>query len=178
MKLDATGNIVWQKSLGENEDDFAYSIQQTTDGGFIVAGNYNSGIDSGGYFADYWIVKLGCRWKYNLAKNLWVEVMMKVLIPFNKPIDGGFIIAGSSNSNDGDVSGNHGNYDYWVVKLGTIATGYNTIEQRANSHSSLSQSFKRVIHHQFANRRSDKHFGNYSNHECTWSNDLQQGRND
>ena len=59
VKLDANGNIVWQKSLGGSADD-AYSIQQTTDGGFIVAG---------------------------------------------------------FRSNDGDVSGNHGTNDYWVVKL-------------------------------------------------------------
>ena len=38
VKLDTNGNIVWQKSLGGSDDDEAYSIQQTTDGGFIVAG--------------------------------------------------------------------------------------------------------------------------------------------
>ncbi|MDR1621678.1 MAG: hypothetical protein LBS00_04820, partial [Synergistaceae bacterium] len=32
-------------------------------------------------------------------------------------IDGGYIIAGYSDSNDGDVSGNHGWFDYWIVKL-------------------------------------------------------------
>src|SRR5437764_606365 len=31
--------------------------------------------------------------------------------------DGGFIVAGGSLSNDGDVSGNHGGGDYWIVKL-------------------------------------------------------------
>ena len=31
--------------------------------------------------------------------------------------DGGFILAGTSGSNDYDVSGNHGGNDYWVVKL-------------------------------------------------------------
>jgi hypothetical protein len=31
--------------------------------------------------------------------------------------DEGYIIAGYSNSNDGDVTGNHGDYDYWIVKL-------------------------------------------------------------
>ena len=30
---------------------------------------------------------------------------------------GGYIIAGSSDSVDGDVGGNHGDFDYWVVKL-------------------------------------------------------------
>src|SRR5687767_5694247 len=31
--------------------------------------------------------------------------------------DGGYIVAGSSFSTDGDVTGNHGGGDYWVVKL-------------------------------------------------------------
>lgn len=33
--------------------------------------------------------------------------------------DGNYIVAGSSNSNDGNVAGNHGDYDAWVVKLDT-----------------------------------------------------------
>src|SRR5260221_2630708 len=31
--------------------------------------------------------------------------------------DGGYAVAGETYSNDGDVSGNHGDYDAWVVKL-------------------------------------------------------------
>src|SRR5882724_11702708 len=31
--------------------------------------------------------------------------------------DGGYIVTGWSNSSDGDVSGNHGSWDYWIVKL-------------------------------------------------------------
>src|SRR5882672_1548370 len=31
--------------------------------------------------------------------------------------DGGFIIGGQTNSNDGDVHGNHGDEDMWIVKL-------------------------------------------------------------
>ena len=36
--------------------------------------------------------------------------------------DGGYIVAGQSSSIDGDVSGNHGLTDYWVVKLTNIGT--------------------------------------------------------
>src|SRR5258706_80136 len=57
--------IEWQKCLGGTGDDHAYSIQQTTDGGYIVAGSTwsNDGDVSGnhdttGIFPDYWIVKL------------------------------------------------------------------------------------------------------------------------
>ncbi len=38
VKLGGSGSIQWQKSLGGSEEDFARSIQQTTDGGYIVAG--------------------------------------------------------------------------------------------------------------------------------------------
>ena len=33
--------------------------------------------------------------------------------------DGGYIVGGYSNSNDGNISGNHGSDDYWIVKLST-----------------------------------------------------------
>ena len=36
--------------------------------------------------------------------------------------DGGYILSGYSESNDGDVSGNHGLVDSWVVKLNTTGT--------------------------------------------------------
>jgi hypothetical protein len=39
----------------------------------------------------------------------------------DKTSDGGFIVLGASNSNDGDVTVNHGNADYWVIKL--LSTG-------------------------------------------------------
>ena len=38
VKLDATGNILWQRCLGGSDYDYATSIEQTTDGGYIVAG--------------------------------------------------------------------------------------------------------------------------------------------
>ncbi|MGB9857669.1 MAG: hypothetical protein ACPLKX_05960, partial [Dictyoglomaceae bacterium] len=45
---------VWQKTYGGSENDCAYSIQQTTDGGYIVAGVTNS-FGAGGY--DFYIIK-------------------------------------------------------------------------------------------------------------------------
>ncbi len=43
--------------------------------------------------------------------------------------DGGYVVAGTSESNDGDVTGNHGtnlNSDIWVVKLGAVTGIANT----------------------------------------------------
>ncbi|MEF3167805.1 MAG: hypothetical protein K6360_00495 [Deltaproteobacteria bacterium] len=38
IKLDASGNVAWQKTYGGTSCDEAFSIQQTSDGGYIVAG--------------------------------------------------------------------------------------------------------------------------------------------
>jgi len=42
IKTDANGNIIWAKTYGGPDDDSAYSVQQTSDGGYIVAGWTNS----------------------------------------------------------------------------------------------------------------------------------------
>ena len=121
VKLDSTGNIVWQKSLGGSGNDNSWGeIQQTADGGYIVAGQSNSnGGDvsgnHGGY--DYWVVKLtdagAIDWQKSLGGSGFDEGYS-----VRQTSDGGYIVAGFSESNDQDVSGNHGGRDAWVVKLG------------------------------------------------------------
>ena len=55
LKLDRSGNVVWQKTYGGEKNDYASSIRQTTDKGYIVAGcTYSFG--AGG--SDLWILKL------------------------------------------------------------------------------------------------------------------------
>ncbi len=123
VKLNSAGDIVWQRSLGGSDWDEAYSIQQTTDGGFIVAGDSwsNDGDVSGHHgtpsgSSDYWVVKLNSAgaviWQKSLGGSDGDEARS-----IQQTSDGGFIVAGWSDSNDGDVSGNHGGHDYWVVKL-------------------------------------------------------------
>ena len=119
VKLDATGNIQWQKSLGGSGDDEAKSIQPTADGGYVVVGwcHSNDGNVTGNHgLLDYWVVKLNAigiiQWQKCLGGSDYDEVNS-----IQTTIDGGYILAGLSISNDGDVTGSHGNGDYWVVKL-------------------------------------------------------------
>lgn len=115
--------IQWQKCLGGSGSDVAYSIQQTPDSGFIIAG-YTESNDSDITIyhgnRDYWIVKLnstsGIEWQKSLGGTS--MDMPSNILPTS---DGGFIIGGYSLSNDIDVSGNHGQEDFWIVK--TNATG-------------------------------------------------------
>jgi hypothetical protein len=119
VKLTKNGDIRWQKSLGGSGNDYANSIQQTTDGGYIVAGySYSNDGDvsnnHGDY--DYWIVKLkkngDIQWQKSLGGSGY-----DIATSIQQTTDSGYIVAGSSGSNDDKVSGNHGAWDYWIVKL-------------------------------------------------------------
>src|SRR5690606_22021831 len=124
VKLDNGGALQWQKSLGGAFLDVAHTIQQTTDGGYILAGQSNSvnGNVSGNHgSADFWVVKIDntgtLQWQKSLGGSL-----LDIAHSIQQTTDGGYIVAGYSSSNDGNVSGNHGGADYWVVKLDNTGT--------------------------------------------------------
>ena len=129
IKLDISGNLVWQKSLGGTGDDEAYSVQATSDGGCVVAGftESNDGDVTGNHGKrDYWVVKLdntgNIQWQKALGGSTFDGAWSVQLTK-----DGGYIVAGYSGSNDGDVSGNHqgfgpGDADYWIVKLSSTGS--------------------------------------------------------
>jgi hypothetical protein len=58
IKLDHQGNMVWDRTYGGSDEDRAYSLIQTTDGGYAVAGLTGS---KGAVDADFWIIKLDHR---------------------------------------------------------------------------------------------------------------------
>lgn len=119
VKLDINGDIEWQKYYGGNDNEAAYDIIQTNDGGYIVAGHTFSkdGDVSGNKgLQNYWIVKLDSNgdleWEkcfggtdYDYARSI---------IQTN---DGGYIVAGSAHSYDGDIPENYATFDCWIIKL-------------------------------------------------------------
>lgn len=121
LKLKTDGTIAWQKNFGSDGDESANSIRQTTDGGYIILGrtryspngvidNHNPGT------SDFWIVKTD-----NIGNLLWEKCFgggsFDDPAAIKQTADGGYITVGSTFSNDADVSGNHGLYDYWMLKL-------------------------------------------------------------
>jgi len=54
VKTDSNGNMIWNQTYGGKENEYAYSVVQTTDGGYAIAGHTNS-FGAGGY--DFWLVK-------------------------------------------------------------------------------------------------------------------------
>lgn len=119
VKIDDTGAIQWQRSLGGAGDEWATQVQQTLDSGYVISGYSDSasgqvtGTHGGN---DYWIVKLSkkgyLQWQKALGGSGTDEAYSLQQTP-----DSGYIVAGGSNSTNGDVTGNHGAYDFWVTKL-------------------------------------------------------------
>ena len=119
LKLNSLGHITWRKCLGGSGVDFAESIQQTADGGYIVTGQswLNDGDVTTNYGGpDLWVVKLTTTGTISWQKSLGGSDY-DYASSIKQTTDGGYIVAGSSRSNDGDVTGNHGDFDIWVVKL-------------------------------------------------------------
>jgi hypothetical protein len=124
VKLNRRGNIQWDKTIGGSTDDYCRGVQQTDDGGYIIAGNSNSNISGektansrGGY--DYWIVQLNSAGHFLRDKTIGGNNDEIDIWCLEKTSDHGFIFGGSSYSDaSGEkTEGNRGASDYWVVKL-------------------------------------------------------------
>jgi hypothetical protein len=120
LKLNQMGDIEWQHSFGGTYTDWGLCIHTTTDGGSIIGGLVNStdGNIHGNYHEkdDAWIAKLD-----SSGNIMWQKIFggteSESVISIMPTNDAGYIFSGHTSSNDGDVSGNHGNDDVWVVKL-------------------------------------------------------------
>jgi len=122
LKLNGTGGVQWKKTYGGSENEMPFAVKQTSDGGYVVAG-YTKSINwdvsgNNGYF-DAWVLKLNANgtilWQKCLGGSNWEEAW-----DIDQTTDGGYIVAGRSVSTDGDVTVNHGSFDYWVVKLDSL----------------------------------------------------------
>ena len=128
VKMDKTGKIQWDKTIGGNGSDNLKSVIQTSDGGYALVGESDSYIsvekseDSRGGF-DYWLVKLD-----SLGNIQWDKTIgggaTELIDNLVQTSDGGFILAGSSDSYaSGEKSEfSRGSLDMWVVKLNKYGT--------------------------------------------------------
>ena len=108
LKLNSDGTIAWEKSYGIGTD-YAYSIQQTSDGGYIMAGGTGD---------DAWVLKLNSDGTVMWQKTYGATGYFDIVNSVQQTSDGGYTVAGYTNSFGA------GDYDGWVLKLnsdGTVA---------------------------------------------------------
>ncbi len=126
IKLDGQGNKQWGKNHGFFGSDKGYTVKQTLDGGYIIGGvldvTASNGLGNdrsaqtshaGG---DYWLIKLSANgdkeWRQYYGGSF-----TDTLNDIEVLEDGGYLLVGSSDSEDVDISNNKGTYDIWVLKV-------------------------------------------------------------
>jgi hypothetical protein len=107
IKLDSEGNKIWDRIFGGSNNDSAYLLIQTDDGGYAVAG-YTFSYSAGR--ADFWLIKLDSRgnklWDRTFGGNN--EDSVRSLVQTD---DGGYVLAGIT------FSFGAGEGDFWIIKL-------------------------------------------------------------
>ena len=126
VKLDSNGTKQWDRTIGGQGNDVAVAAIQTTDGGFLIAGNSNSSAEGDKTEptrgqTDYWLVKLGptgiLLWDraYGGDRGDYAATLIATS-------DGGYLFFGESESRvSGEKSeppqGGDWDFDYWALKL-------------------------------------------------------------
>ncbi len=119
FKIDGDGNLLWSKSFGGSLADWAYTASVADDGNLLIAGSSFSAdgnITGNLGFYDFWVVKLSSDGELLWAKNYGGPGEERAYHSLATP-DGGCIITGTTLSNSGDVPGNKGSYDCWILRL-------------------------------------------------------------
>ena len=130
VKINASGVLVWEKTIGSTSYDYVYTAIPTNDGGSLAIGmsdgaaNGNKTEATNGQY-DYWLVKMDnagtITWQNSIGgfANDYVFVNAGVQQP-----DGNYLIAGYSQSTiSGDkTEANTGSWDYWVLQLNSTGS--------------------------------------------------------
>jgi hypothetical protein len=125
VKISATGQLEWEHCYGGSDTEGSRAVRSTSDGGYIVVGPTSSsngdvsgcpGTNNSPGFSAFWVLKLAAdgtlEWQRCLGGSQ-TELPQSVM----ETVYGGFLVGGYTTSNDGDVSGNAGGRDAWLVKL-------------------------------------------------------------
>jgi type IX secretion system substrate protein len=110
VKLDLSGNIIWQDTFGGSGWDYAADVAVLADGGYAITGSTTSvnGQVTGNHSQNYdiWVVRLDASGNL-LWQKTYGGVNGDTASKIKQTPDGGFVIAGTAESNDGDFMDNH-----------------------------------------------------------------------
>ena len=134
VKLNSSGNVLWDKTIGGIRTDRDPIIIPTADGGYLIGGTSNSDLSADKTESDindsydYWVVKVDANGNVQWDNTIG-GIQLDVLTTLAQSPDGNYILGGYSYT-IGDrkydkTDGNRGSSlwaDYWIVKLNSDGT--------------------------------------------------------
>ncbi|MBL29945.1 MAG: hypothetical protein CMC81_01695 [Flavobacteriaceae bacterium] len=122
LKIDSAGNLLWEKSYGFAGHDHAYNILATKDGGLFFNGFLDVTASNGqGRSFRHGIGEFWCHKTDNDGNIIWRNYFggsnNDRSYDAVETSDGGYILIGTSESDDFDISNPRGSYDIWLVRL-------------------------------------------------------------
>ena len=140
VKLDARGTVVWDRTVGGAQEDYANSVVPTPDGGFLVGGVSNSSAAGSKTaplrgVADYWVLKIDASGAVQWQSTYGAPGATSGLATVVLAADGkNALLVGNSNGNRGGMKSeaSRGGKDYWLVNI-AVATGSVLWERTAGS---------------------------------------------
>jgi len=108
IKTDSLGNKQWEKTFSARKyrEDRAYAVQQTSDGGYILAGETSDYMS----YEDYYIIKTDAFGEI-IWTNTYSQAQYQRARSIQQTADGGYIIVGESGSD-------YDHFDIYMIKLG------------------------------------------------------------
>ena len=120
IKIDFTGNIIWQKCYGGSSNDEPYDIIETDNNEFIINGytvSSNGDVSYNNGYYDMWVIKIDQQGILLWEKCFGGSITDNGYL-INRTDDGGYLLGGSVSSTDGNVTcTTHGGFDAWLIKL-------------------------------------------------------------
>ena len=126
LKISSKGSILWEKTFGFSGEDSGTALLATKDGGFLITGVLDVSSSGGEGNAkstavnhsggDYWVIKTDLTGNLEWSRffgGSFTEIPLGIV----ETDDHNFIIAGSSDSDDFNISNNLGTYDFWIIKI-------------------------------------------------------------
>ncbi|KZS39607.1 hypothetical protein AWE51_08120 [Aquimarina aggregata] len=132
VKLNASGDVQWQKSFGFAGIDRAFSVVQTNDGGYFMTGfldvtasegdgNDDKSANTKHGVGEFWGIKLDASGEKEWRRFFGGSNNDRSYDTLQTE-DNGFLMIGSSESIDFDITNSKGSYDFWVVKINSEGT--------------------------------------------------------
>jgi hypothetical protein len=152
IKIDSSGNKKWNKRFGGSGDDYLKKIITTNDNNFLLVGSSYSPISGNKStlnkgLNDFWVIKIDTS-----GNKIWDKTFggstTDILVDVVKNNDGSFVLAGTTNSTDGDVTEPKKVFaatskDYWILKIDAL--GNKIWDKRFSSGEGSSDDYLRVI---------------------------------